>query len=146
MLKAQAVAARTYALYQQMLSHAGVRRGGCGVKSIAEAGLMRDPARGRIREASRDLPGCADLRSLSSTAAGLTEDAMNVWSKEYPYLKGVDAPSTLGRLLSMEVLLHSRHPRTEFATAGIFRGNDRDDDALVVQPRASREAAHSPFW
>ena len=28
----------------------------------------------------------------SSTTAGRTEDAMNVWSKDLPYLKGVDCP------------------------------------------------------
>jgi stage II sporulation protein D len=32
------------------------------------------------------------LAAFSSTAAGPTEDAMNVWAKDLPYLKGVDCP------------------------------------------------------
>jgi stage II sporulation protein D len=30
--------------------------------------------------------------AFSSTAAGPTEDALNVWSKDLPYLRGVDCP------------------------------------------------------
>jgi stage II sporulation protein D len=100
MLKAQAVAARTYALYQQMLSATRdydvaatvqdqVYRGKQGI----DAGILRavEDTRGLV-VTYEDAPIYA---AFSSTAAGLTEDAMNVWSKEYPYLKGVECPFDL---------------------------------------------------
>jgi len=100
MLKAQAVAARTYALYQQMLSATReydveatvqdqVYRGKQGI----DGGILRavEDTRGLI-VTYQDAPIYA---AFSSTAAGLTEDAMNVWSKEYPYLKGVECPFDL---------------------------------------------------
>jgi stage II sporulation protein D len=100
MLKAQAVAARTYALYQQMLSATReydvaatvqdqVYRGKQGI----DVGILS------AVEATRGLVvtylGAPIYAAFSSTAAGLTEDAMNVWSKEYPYLKGVECPFDL---------------------------------------------------
>lgn len=100
MLKAQAVAARTYALYQQMLSTTReydvvatvqdqVYRGKQGI----DAGILRavEETRGLVIT-YQDAPIYA---AFSSTAAGLTEDAMNVWSKDYPYLKGVECPFDL---------------------------------------------------
>lgn len=100
MLKAQAVAARTYALYQQMLSAAReydvaatvqdqVYRGKNGI----DAAVLRavDETRGLVLT-YQNAPIYA---AFSSTAAGLTEDAVNVWSKEYPYLKGVECPFDL---------------------------------------------------
>jgi stage II sporulation protein D len=100
MLKAQAVAARTYALYQQMLSATReydvaatvqdqVYRGKQGI----DTGILRavEDTRGLV-VTYQDAPIYA---AFSSTAAGLTEDAMNVWSKEYPYLKGVECPFDL---------------------------------------------------
>jgi stage II sporulation protein D len=100
MLKAQAVAARTYALYQQMLSAAReydvvatvqdqVYKGKYGV----DAAVLRavDETRGLVLT-YQNAPIYA---AFSSTAAGLTEDAMIVWSKEYPYLKGVECPFDL---------------------------------------------------
>ena len=100
MLKAQAVAARTYALYQQRLSATReydvaatvqdqVYRGKQGI----DAGILRavEDTRGLV-VTYQDAPIYA---AFSSTAAGLTEDAMNVWSKDYPYLKGVECPFDL---------------------------------------------------
>ena len=100
MLKAQAVAARTYALYQQMLSAARefdvaatvqdqVYRGKQGI----DAEILRavEETRGLV-VTYQNAPIYA---AFSSTAAGLTEDAMNVWAKEYPYLKGVECPFDL---------------------------------------------------
>lgn len=100
MLKAQAVAARTYALYQQMLSATReydvaatvqdqVYRGKQGI----DAGILRavEETRGLVVT----YQGAPIYAAFSSTAAGLTEDAMNVWSKEYPYLKGVECPFDL---------------------------------------------------
>ena len=100
MLKAQAVAARTYALYQKMLSTTReydvaatvqdqVYRGKQGI----DAGILRavEDTRGLV-VTYQDAPIYA---AFSSTAAGLTEDAMTVWSKDYPYLKGVECPFDL---------------------------------------------------
>jgi len=99
-LKAQAVAARTYALYQKMLSATReydvvatvqdqVYRGKQGI----DGGVLRavEETRGLV-VTYQNAPIYA---AFSSTAAGLTEDAMNVWSKEYPYLKGVECPFDL---------------------------------------------------
>ena len=100
MLKAQAVAARTYALYQQMLSTTReydvvatvqdqVYRGKSGVDGAVLRAV--DETRGLVLT-YQNAPIYA---AFSSTAAGLTEDAVNVWSKEYPYLKGVECPFDL---------------------------------------------------
>ena len=100
MLKAQAVAARTYALYQQMLSAARdydvvatvqdqVYKGKNGVDAAVSRAV--DDTRGLVLT-YQNAPIYA---AFSSTAAGLTEDAMNVWSKDYPYLKGVECPFDL---------------------------------------------------
>ncbi|MDH4185996.1 MAG: SpoIID/LytB domain-containing protein [Nitrospira sp.] len=99
-LKAQAVAARTYGLYQLMLSATReydvaatvqdqVYRGKQGI----DAGIVRavEETRGMVVT----YEGAPIYAAFSSTAAGLTEDAMTVWSKEYPYLKGVECPFDL---------------------------------------------------
>lgn len=96
-LKVQAIATRTYALYQMMIHadreydvvatiHDQVYRGRSGVV---------DP----VREAVESTAGLAltyedrpILAVFSSTAAGPTEDAANVWSQNLPYLKGVECP------------------------------------------------------
>jgi len=100
MLKAQAVAARTDALYQQMLSAARdydvvatvqdqVYKGKNGVDAAVSRAV--DETRGLVLT-YQNAPIYA---AFSSTAAGLTEDAVNVWSKDYPYLKGVECPFDL---------------------------------------------------
>lgn len=96
-LKAQAVVARTYALYQRMLNRSReydlvatvqdqVYQGRQGVDHRVQEAV--ESTRG-IAVAYQDAPIYA---AFSSTAAGPTEDAMNVWSKDLPYLKGVDCP------------------------------------------------------
>ena len=97
MLKAQAVAARTYALYQHMLSLSRdydvaasiqdqVYRGRHGVDERVEQAV--ESTRGLV-VTYQNAPIYA---AFSSTAAGLTEDATVVWSKDLPYLKGVECP------------------------------------------------------
>lgn len=100
MLKAQAVAARTYALYLRGLS-AGrdydvvasiqdqVYRGRHGIDGQVEQAV--EATRGLV-VTYQDAPIYA---AFSSTAAGPTEDAMNVWAKDLPYLKGVECPFDL---------------------------------------------------
>jgi stage II sporulation protein D len=100
MLKAQAVAARTYALYQQMLSATRDYDVAATVQDQVYRGKNGiDAAVLRAVEETRGLvltyQNAPIYAAFSSTAAGLTEDAMNVWSKEYPYLKGVECPFDL---------------------------------------------------
>lgn len=101
MLKVQAVAARTYALYNKHLS-AGreydlvatvqdqVYRGRLGVDRRVEQAV--DQTKGLV-VTYHNAPIYA---AFSSTAAGPTEDAINVWAKDLPYLKGVECPFDLG--------------------------------------------------
>ena len=100
MLKVQAVAARTYALYQRMLSLSRdydvaasiqdqVYRGRHGVDERVEQAV--ESTRGLV-VTYQNAPIYA---AFSSTAAGLTEDATVVWSKDLPYLKGVECPFDL---------------------------------------------------
>ena len=100
MLKVQAVAARTYALYQHMLSASReydvvasiqdqVYRGRQGVDARVKQAV--ESTRGQV-VTYQNAPIYA---AFSSTAAGLTEDAVVVWSKDLPYLKGVECPFDL---------------------------------------------------
>ncbi|HMS85685.1 MAG TPA: SpoIID/LytB domain-containing protein [Nitrospira sp.] len=97
MLKVQAVATRTYALYQRMLNTtrdydvvAGIQdqvyRGRQGIDARVIAAV--ESTRGMVVTHQ----GAPIYAAFSSTAAGLTEDAMTVWSKDLPYLKGVECP------------------------------------------------------
>ncbi len=97
MLKVQAVAARTYALYQQMLSAARHYDVVAGIQDQVYRGRRGVDARVALAvESTRGLvvthQGAPIYAAFSSTAAGVTEDAMNVWSKDLPYLKGVECP------------------------------------------------------
>lgn len=97
-LKGQAVLARTYGAYQRMANPAReydvvatvqdqVYRGRQGVDRRVKQAV--DDTRGVILT-FRNAPV---LSAFFSTAAGFTEDAMTVWSKDLPYLKGgVDCP------------------------------------------------------
>ncbi|OQW37980.1 MAG: hypothetical protein A4E19_11350 [Nitrospira sp. SG-bin1] len=100
MLKVQAVAARTYALYQHMLSSARSYDVVAGIQDQVYRG--RHGIDTRVVEAvesTRGLvvtyQGAPIYAAFSSTAAGVTEDAMTVWSKDLPYLKGVECPFDL---------------------------------------------------
>jgi stage II sporulation protein D len=100
MLKVQAIAARTYALYQHMLSATRdydvvastqdqVYRGRHGIDERVIQAV--ESTRGLVVA----YQGAPIYAAFSSTAAGITEDAMNVWSKDLPYLKGVECPFDL---------------------------------------------------
>jgi len=97
MLKLQAVAARTYALYQHMLSASRDYDVAASIQDQVYRG--RQGVDARVQEAvesTRGLvvthDGAPIYAAFSSTAAGITEDAMVVWSKDLPYLKGVECP------------------------------------------------------
>ncbi len=96
-LKVQAIAARTYALYQL--------RNGTNKDFDISASTQDQVYRGRnainsavVRavEQTRDLiltyEGLPIFAAYHSTAAGPTEDASYVWSMDLPYLKGVECP------------------------------------------------------
>ena len=100
MLKVQAIATRTYALYQHMLSATRdydvvastqdqVYRGRHGIDERVIQAV--ESTRGLVVA----YQGAPIYAAFSSTAAGITEDAMNVWSKDLPYLKGVECPFDL---------------------------------------------------
>ncbi|MGH7256155.1 MAG: SpoIID/LytB domain-containing protein [Nitrospirales bacterium] len=96
-LKAQAVASRTYAVYQRAVN------AGQDYDVISTVRDQVYKGRGAVTprvesavEATRGMvltyEGAPILATFSSTAAGPTEDAANVWAKDLPYLKGVDCP------------------------------------------------------
>jgi stage II sporulation protein D len=97
MLKVQAVATRTYALYQHMLSSSRNYDVVAGIQDQVYRGRQGIDA--RVVEAVESTRGLVVTHqdapiyaAFSSTAAGITEDAMVVWSKDLPYLKGVECP------------------------------------------------------
>jgi stage II sporulation protein D len=100
MLKVQAVAARTYALYQHMLSASRDYDVAATIQDQVYRGRRGMDARVIAAvEATRGLVvthlGAPIYAAFSSTAAGITEDAVIVWSKDLPYLKGVECPFDL---------------------------------------------------
>ena len=97
LLRTQAVAARTYVLHKKLENagqpfdvYASVQdQVYTGRQNVNRAVLdaVRH-TRGRVVT----YKGRPIFAVYSSTTAGRTEDAMNVWSKDLPYLKGVDCP------------------------------------------------------
>ena len=97
MLKVQAIAARTYALYQHMLSASRDYDVAASIQDQVYRGRQgMDTRVEQAVESTRGLvvthQGAPIYAAFSSTAAGITEDAMIVWSKDLPYLKGVECP------------------------------------------------------
>ena len=96
-LKAQAIAARTYALFKirqngkkdfdvVASTKDQVYKGRAGADG--PAGRAVDETRGQILVFQNE-----PIQAVFfSTAAGPTEDAMNVWALDLPYLKGVECP------------------------------------------------------
>ncbi len=96
-LKAQAVAARTYALYQRTLNAGREYDVVAGTQDQVYQGLRGvDERVAQAVDSTRGVvvshQGRPIYAAFSSTAAGPTEDSMNVWSKDLPYLRGVDCP------------------------------------------------------
>lgn len=96
-LKVQAVLARTYALYQRQANRE--REYDMVASTLDQVYRGRQGVDQRVQDAVASTKSLAltyqnepILAAFSSTAAGPTEDAMNVWSKDLPYLKGVDCP------------------------------------------------------
>jgi stage II sporulation protein D len=96
-LKAQAIVARTYALYQRLRPRDPDYHVTATTQDQVYRGLSgQDQRVQQAVEATGGLivayEGQPILAAFSSTAAGSTEDAMNVWAKDLPYLKGVECP------------------------------------------------------
>jgi stage II sporulation protein D len=96
-LKVQAIVARTYALYQRQVNRE--REYDVVASTLDQVYRGRQGVDRRVQDAVESTKSLAltyqnepILAAFSSTAAGPTEDAMNVWSKDLPYLKGVDCP------------------------------------------------------
>ncbi len=93
-LKAQAVLARTYALYQKTASN----NNGCYLtSSVLHQVYKGDNDNLRIKQAVKDTEdevltynGGLIAVFYHSTSVGLTEDPMDVWGKDYPYLRPVE--------------------------------------------------------
>lgn len=97
LLKTQAVAARTYVLHKKRENEKRPFDVYAGVQDQVYAGRRRvNDAVRRAVEATRGQVITYERRPIfaaySSTAAGPTEDAVNVWAKEFPYLRGVECP------------------------------------------------------
>ena len=97
LLRTQAVAARTYVLHKKLQNadlpfdvYASIQdQVYTGRQNVNDAVLDAvHRTRGQVLT-YEDRP---ILAAYSSTTAGPTEDAMNVWEKDLPYLKGVDCP------------------------------------------------------
>jgi stage II sporulation protein D len=93
-LKAQAVIARTYALYQMRKrkadrfhlasTHMDQVYGGAGAEDLAAAGAVNDTA-GEVLTYDGELA----LSLYHSNGGGHTESAKDVWKSDYAYLRGV---------------------------------------------------------
>ena len=97
LLRTQAVAARTYALHKKL--ETGDQPFDVYADALDQVYTGRHRVTDDVLDAVRDTrgqiltyEGQPILAAYSSTAAGLTEDAVNVWSKDLPYLKGVECP------------------------------------------------------
>jgi len=101
-LKVQAVATRTYALYKMRQN---ARKDFDVVASIKDQVYLYRGRAAAVGPAARAADETRDqvlayrdepiLAAFSSTTAGLTEDAWNVWAIDLPYLKGVECPFDL---------------------------------------------------
>ena len=96
-LKTQAVAARTYVLNKKLQAFDHKFDVVASVQDQVYTGrsLVNQAIQKAIRE-TKSMVVTYERRPIfaaySSTAAGPTEDAINVWDADLPYLKGVDCP------------------------------------------------------
>ncbi len=96
-LKTQAVAARTYVLNKKLQANDQKYDVVASVQDQVYTG--RSLVNQAIQKAIQETKGMVVtyerrpiFAAYSSTAAGPTEDAINVWDADLPYLKGVDCP------------------------------------------------------
>ncbi len=123
-LKAQAVAARTYAVYQRINSQAGlpyhltstvldqVYRGANISPSISKA---VDDTKGEILTYG----GKPIAAFYHSTSGGMTEDAAEVFGREFPYLKSVKTNSELSPYNMWEKIIPAADIEKAFDVQGL---------------------------
>lgn len=103
-VKAQAVIARTYALYQKKKRMAGVYHMESTVADQVYSGSIAEDDRSfyAVKETIGEVltyNGEIALAAYHSNSGGITEDSKNIWGKDYPYLRQVkslfdkDAPN-----------------------------------------------------
>lgn len=97
LLRTQAVAARTYVLYKKLENEAQPFDVYASVQDQVYTGRQKVnravlDAVNRTRGQVLTYEGRPIFAVYSSTTAGPTEDAVNVWAKDLPYLKGVACP------------------------------------------------------
>lgn len=97
LLRTQAVAARTYVLHKKLEDAGQPFDVYASVQDQVYTGRknVNDAVLDAVRRTSGQVltyEGRPIFAAYSSTTAGPTEDAMNVWDKDLPYLKGVDCP------------------------------------------------------
>ena len=97
LLRTQAVAARTYVLYKKLENEAQPFDVYASVQDQVYTGRQKVnravlDAVNRTRGQVLTYEGRPIFAVYSSTTAGPTEDAVNVWAKDLPYLKGVAGP------------------------------------------------------
>lgn len=97
LLRTQAVAARTYVLHKKLANTAQPFDVYASVQDQVYTGRQNVnravlDAVHRTRGQVLTYEGRPIFAVYSSTTAGPTEDAVNVWAKDLPYLKGVDCP------------------------------------------------------
>lgn len=97
LLRTQAVAARTYVLYKKLENAAQPFDVYANVRDQVYTGRQKVnravlDAVNRTRGQVLTYEGRPIFAVYSSTTAGPTEDAVNVWDKDLPYLKGVACP------------------------------------------------------
>lgn len=96
-VKAQAVIARTYALYQKRKRATGIYHLESTVADQVYSGSIAEDDRS-FYAANETLgevltyDGEIALTVYHSNSGGVTEDSKNVWGKDYPYLRGVKSP------------------------------------------------------
>lgn len=94
-VKAQAVAARTYALYQKSRRSAGLYDLDAGVldQVYGGAGLEDERARRAVRETEREVllyGGEPIFAVYHACCGGRTESPQHLWPGDFPYLKSTD--------------------------------------------------------
>ncbi|MBI3397622.1 MAG: SpoIID/LytB domain-containing protein [Deltaproteobacteria bacterium] len=103
-VKAQAVIARTYALYQKKKRMAGAYHMESTVADQVYSGSVAEDDRSfyAVKETIGEVltyNGEIALTAYHSNSGGITEDSKNIWGKDYPYLRQVkslfdkDAPN-----------------------------------------------------
>lgn len=121
-VKAQAVIARTYALYQKKKRMAGAYHLESTVADQVYSGSIAEDERSfyAVKETIGEVltyNGEIALAAYHSNSGGVTEDSKNIWGKDYPYLRQVkslfdkDAPNFSWKLnispQSVEAALNS---------------------------------------